>query len=650
MPEQEDQFQNEEAKKFSKHTGQAASNIGKMTGRLKELAKINKTIGEGFWTFLDASNELNRTLSDNKDALDKIHQGQLTLNEAEQIQQKAKADSIKLERRADNLAAQLLGKKSKLSNAEKAAVKAKIAGMKKAASEQNKSFSGAVKQAAKGETFLAKSFEGLGKKFKGIGLEKAGGNLTKMGQAARKAAVGGGGFVKQLAGMMGIMKKLKNLNPFGILFTILSFMWKTMLKVNGEVAQLGRNLQISADHAGAVRRHFVNVANDLGVLGIEYEEIMKAQSALNNALGTAATMIHSSILGGMAVLVERAKLSQQAAVGFAKAAIVMGDSVERVSDMALQGSINAAAELGVRLDLNKALDTTGKLSGEVRAIFFTNYELMGKTVARAQSLGLEMKTVRDNSRGMLDFQNSISKEMEAEIFLGRQLNLDRLRLLSVTGDYGEYMEELVAQAGTFLEFSQMSTFERIKLSEALNMNVDALADMLMSQATLNELSAVLSEQELEQVKANREQLSLQEAFNAAVKKLKVILVNLMAELENFGFMRKLSQWVDKGVGGIPGGVSTAYTNAYDPVVGRRKPGNEYLTSEFTIQAKDYRIETLPEDSLYIAGGTNLGNGSSNGLTQQQGHEIIETIKENNTFEYNGFAAVKEARHYGGKIP
>ena len=30
--------------------------------------------------------------------------------------------------------------------------------------------------------------------------------------------------------------------------------------------------------------------------------------------------------------------------------------------------------------------------------------------------------------------------------------------------YGEYMEELVAQAGNFLEFSQMSTFERIKLS------------------------------------------------------------------------------------------------------------------------------------------------------------------------------------------
>ena len=48
----------------------------------------------------------------------------------------------------------------------------------------------------------------LGKKFKGIGLEKAGGSLTKMGQSARKAAIGGGGFVKQLAGMMGIMKKL----------------------------------------------------------------------------------------------------------------------------------------------------------------------------------------------------------------------------------------------------------------------------------------------------------------------------------------------------------------------------------------------------------------------------------------------------------
>tara|TARA_Y100001973_G_scaffold106647_1_gene186116 strand:+ start:2543 stop:4465 length:1923 start_codon:yes stop_codon:yes gene_type:complete len=637
---EEQKFNTEGAKQFAEEAGKAVSNLDKVKDRLRELAEINQTIGQGFYDFLDASDELTDSLGKNKDLLERIEDGQVSLNEAKKAEKTVQQQSEKLNRTADNMAAQLLGKKSKLTTAEKNAVRQKIDGMRRTANAQNKSMAEAVQKAKKGETAMAKGFESAGKKLKGIGLEKAGSSLSKIGQNFRGAAAKGTGLIKTLMSMTGIFKILKNLNPLGLLSTVLTFIFKTMLSVNSEITQLGRSMQITKDEARQVRGHFVNVANNIAKAGVEYEAVMEAQTNLNNALGMANRMISGDIIGGMAVLVERTKMSGEAAVFYGRQAIINRKTTEDISDATLQGSINAAAELGVRLNHNQVLENTAKITGELNAIFYGNNELMGQTVAKATALGRELKNVRDQSRGFLDFQSSISKEMEAEIFLGRQLNLDKLRLHATTGDIAAFQDELVNQAGSFLEFSQMSTFERLKLADALNMNVDELANMLMAQESINALATVLSAEQLEQVKANREQVSLQESFNNALKKLKVLVVNLIAELEKFGWFDSLTTWIDTTTGNVPGGLNTTYQNKFDPVVGAQKSKTE-------MYADDFIIKTHPKDTFVMAGGTQLGN--NNGITREDVLELIEISKSNRTFEYDGFAAVKESGHYGTKF-
>ena len=62
----------------------------------------------------------------------------------------------------------------------------------------------------------------------------------------------------------------------------------------------------------------------------------------------------------------------------------------------------------------------------------------GMNVARAaieaKKLGINFDTAVKIADNLLDFESSIQQQMEAEILLGRQLNLDKARQLALSGD------------------------------------------------------------------------------------------------------------------------------------------------------------------------------------------------------------------------
>lgn len=639
----DEKFQNKDAEKFSKSTGKAASNLDKATQRLKEMAEINKSVGQGFHNFADASKEISNSLRENQELQNRIHRGQVDLNEAKEIQARLQKEANKAEKRAVHFTNQLLGKKSKLTKAQKAFVKAQLAGVQKSTSASKKSLSSAVADAAKGNTFVTKSFEKIGRGFKKIGFSDAAKSMKSMSTESKKVAVSGGGMMKQFAGATGMMKGMAKFNVGGMIMSILSAIVKQILKVNNEVTLLGRGLGISGDRAREVRTHFVNVANSVARTGVEYEEVMKAQGDLNDALGTSVTMLHKDLIGGMAVLTTRTKLSAEAAVGYGRAALASGKSVDNIADSIRKGALAQEQQLGVNLDINKAMESTGKITGETRAIFFDNFELMGKTVARAQSLGRTMGEINAQSKSMLNFHSSIEKEMEAELFLGKQLNLDKARLAAMTGDLATFQEEIVANAGDFLSFTKMNAFQRQKLADALGMSVDALSDMLLKTAELDKLEGSMEARTLEQLKNRQEQISIQEAFNAALKRFQAMFTNIMAKLEGveiFGLnLSDLAEVSDDTIAKLRGG-QTEVSN-YNPA------GAANAGSEFAINAEDFTIKTHPKDTLVMAGGTQLGG--NNQMNEERLKELIEVSKTNRSFEYSGFAAVKASTHYGTKF-
>tara|TARA_R110000782_G_scaffold148439_2_gene241176 strand:- start:210 stop:815 length:606 start_codon:yes stop_codon:yes gene_type:complete len=108
-----------------------------------------------------------------------------------------------------------------------------------------------------------------------------------------------------------------------------------------------------------------------------------------------------------------------------------------------------------------------------------------KTAMAAKKLGLNMSAVSSITEGLLDFESSIEKQMEASVLLGRQLNLDRARQLALTGDQVGMMKEVLKQVGGEAEFNKMNVLQRRALAESVGTNVEQLSRLVRNQTATN---------------------------------------------------------------------------------------------------------------------------------------------------------------------
>ena len=149
----------------------------------------------------------------------------------------------------------------------------------------------------------------------------------------------------------------------------------------------------------------------------------------------------------------------------------------------------------------------------------------------AGSLGLTLDQVANRSKKLLDFESSIRAEMEAEVFLGRDINLNRARTAALSRDYGTVLEEITREQGDLVSFLELGQLAQDSFATALGTTSDELADQILMQTNINELMQSGRNIDAETLIQRKQQLSAQEAFNAALEKMKTIAINLVAMIE-----------------------------------------------------------------------------------------------------------------------
>tara|TARA_Y100000034_G_scaffold84223_1_gene100847 strand:- start:206 stop:1945 length:1740 start_codon:yes stop_codon:yes gene_type:complete len=101
----------------------------------------------------------------------------------------------------------------------------------------------------------------------------------------------------------------------------------------------------------------------------------------------------------------------------------------------------------------------------------------------AKKLGVSLSEVSAISSGLLDFETSIEKQMEAQVLLGRNINLDRARQLAFTGKHEEMMQEVLKQVGGEAEFNRLNVIQREALAASIGLSTDKLAALVREEKT-----------------------------------------------------------------------------------------------------------------------------------------------------------------------
>jgi hypothetical protein len=106
--------------------------------------------------------------------------------------------------------------------------------------------------------------------------------------------------------------------------------------------------------------------------------------------------------------------------------------------------------------------------------------------AKARELGINLGDVASISNSLLDFESSIEKQMEAQVLLGRNLNLDKARQLAFTGDNVGLQNEILRQVGSEAEFNKMNYLQREALAGAIGLSVERLGALVRVEKEGNE--------------------------------------------------------------------------------------------------------------------------------------------------------------------
>ena len=352
--------------------------------------------------------------------------------------------------------------------------------------------------------------------------------ISKMAQGSRAAAVAGKGLGGSL---MGAFKALK-LNPFGLILAGVVALVKALIGANNKITALAKGLGVSKNEARGLNRRLNEAAMSSDNLLNTSKEIGKAFSDINSFLGTSSTVISGELLDGVATLQNRLGLTKESAMGFAQASLLGGESISQIKLDATGAAKAVEREMGSRVAIKDVLEETGKVSGQIRANLSANPGRIAAAITQAKLLGMELKDVAQAGKQLLNFEESINSELEAELLTGKQINLEKARLAALTGDQETLSKELAENMGDFNDFSKMNVLQQDALAKSLGMQADQVADILLKQGNIAELKEKARREGDKETLAQLEQLSTQQKFNAAIEKLKDFVVILVDRLES----------------------------------------------------------------------------------------------------------------------
>ena len=362
-----------------------------------------------------------------------------------------------------------------------------------------------------------------------------------------------GGKVQVLKAGIGSLGKsiIKNLkDPLAIAKFIADQLIDAIISVDAGAGDLAKNLNMSYNEALATRKEFARQANESGNVFVTTKGIQETQMAINNALGTSVVLAGENAIA-FSEMRDMAGFTNEELIGINNISLATGKSMNDITGEFMAQAKMSAMQNGVLLNEKSLLKDIGKVSAATTLSFGKNPKLIGEAVATAKALGMEMSKVEGIADSLLDFESSIENELQAELLLGKNINLEKARQAALNNDLATVAKEISNQIGSSADFSEMNRIQQDALAKSVGMNRDSLAETLFVQEQLAGatgdqakeqekllqkrikevgLAQATAEIEKDGIKGLREQNSQAERFQAMLMKIKDAFVQLITPI------------------------------------------------------------------------------------------------------------------------
>ena len=362
-----------------------------------------------------------------------------------------------------------------------------------------------------------------------------------------------GGKVQILKAGIGSLGKsmMKNLtDPLALAKFIGDQLIDAIKGVDSGAGDLAKNLNMSYTEALSTRKEFARQANESGNVFVTTKGIQESQMAINNALGTSVVLAGENAIA-FTEMREMAGFTNEELIGINNISLATGKSMNDITGEFMAQAKISSTSLGVKLNEKNLAKDIGKISAATTLSLGKNPKLIGEAVATAKALGMEMSKVEGIADSLLNFEESISNELQAELLLNKDLNLEKARQAALNNDMAGVAREISEQAGSAADFGKMNRIEQEALAKAVGMNANSLAETLFVQEQLKGatgdqakeqerilknriaevgLAQATAEMEKDGIAGLRDQVSNAEKFEAIMMKIKDVFVQLVTPI------------------------------------------------------------------------------------------------------------------------
>jgi hypothetical protein len=245
------------------------------------------------------------------------------------------------------------------------------------------------------------------------------------------------------------------------------------------IAETGRNMGLTRDSAKGMVEYTQYVSDHAHDIGVNLKTAGEAMGELNDAFGTSIAM-STQLVEGQVELKEKMGLSAEEAANISKFSVLTGKSQDDIV-------FGITKQNKGILNNKKVLQEVAKTEGQLAAFYKNDPILIGKAVVQAQKLGMSLQQTKQISDGLLDIESSLANEFEAEVLLGKDINLNQARQLALMGDTAGAAQAMLDNIGGINEFQNLNRIQQDALAKSMNMSSDELAKTLTQQAQLGKL-------------------------------------------------------------------------------------------------------------------------------------------------------------------
>lgn len=316
--------------------------------------------------------------------------------------------------------------------------------------------------------------------------------------------ISGAGATSLLGGLQSVVSTIPLIG--GVLGGIVG-LFKTVvdlvLGIDQGITNFARNLGISKTQAAAVKEQFIEIRKNTDSIIINETRLMESQVELTKALGV-RSRFSSDILENNIKLKEIAGVELETRKALVQTSLIQGRSADELTKSVLAQSKAFEFQTGIAFEYRDVLGQASKQAGALGLVFSKYPEKLTKALVVTKAMGYELKQLDSIANSFLDFESSISKEMEAQVLTGKQLNLTTAREAALNNDLVTLAKEINSQVGSTQEFLGMNRIQQEAIAAAVGMSRDGLADVLKQQEYYKKLGATNLKQAQEELKLLRE--------------------------------------------------------------------------------------------------------------------------------------------------